>query len=130
MKPAYFLKTALLLVTLCSLGLPAGADQLFVKNREFEGLAIPAGGKLWVELEPFCQALNVRFQRADSGGYILSNSSRSDVPKYSVATGDGLIRGDQVQGKLLVPLKELASKINARVVHNKKFETIDVTPGR
>lgn len=119
--------TLALLTSLWCAALPAGAEELFVKNRRFEGLAIRAGEHLWVELEPLCTALGVPFKRSPAGGYILRNSSSDSVPKYSVKVGDVIIRGDQVQGKLLVPLKELASQIQARVVYNKTIDTIDVS---
>ena len=104
----------------------AQADQLFVRNRPFKGAINRTGGKLWVELKPLMEALNLPLQGDDQSGYWISKDPAAVAP----GAGKFTVEGTEIECSgppLCVPLDIVAPLLGARVVVNKDMGTTDVS---
>ena len=114
----------------CTLLAPALGDDLYVRNRLFKGGVSSVNGGLWVELEPFAAALKLQAKKTANGAFVLSASGNSAEPEGAkpgmVWVNDTLVPSQDVDGKLYVPLEQVAQLLGAKIVKNHDLQTIDV----
>lgn len=110
--------------------LPAGAEQLNVRNQPFKGSVVRESGKIWVDFKSFAEALDVKYRGDEQSGFLVSKDAQAELP----GSGKVNIQGTEVECKVeetvLVELNQVSKLLGARVVVNKQLDSIDVTMAR
>lgn len=96
-------------LVLCFL-LPAAAEQLWVRNQLFTGAVQGSGPEMMVELGPFAQATDLKFE--DKGD--------------SIMVGGFPIPVELVGSKRMVPLRDVVDAAGLRLNRNLALGTVDV----
>lgn len=106
--------------------LPAGAEQLNVRNQPFKGSVVRESGKIWVDFKSFAEALDVKYRGDEQSGFLVGDA-QAELP----GSGKVNIQGTEVECKVeetvLVELNQVSKLLGARVVINKQLDSIDVT---
>jgi|JI10StandDraft_1071094.scaffolds.fasta_scaffold706665_1 hypothetical protein len=117
------------LVAFCLLGLTqfAWSDKLYVRNRPFTGVTLSDSGKLFVQLDVFCTALELKLQERE-GTYYLGPL---ETLPGTTPSGTFWVSGQQVatrseNGVTLVALEDAAPALGLKVTPNRSMGTIDV----
>lgn len=128
-----FLRQGLLALSLAGLlfGSAFAADQLYIRNRPFQGAVVRDGSSVWIEMQSFADAVDAKVVASEGGGYQLLRAGTRPVsaPTGKVAIGDQLLDVRMVDGKAMVSLDESARSLGMRVIANKQLGTIDVSVG-
>lgn len=119
---------------LVALSAPISAEELFVRNRVF-GDAYFVGGTTYVPVSGFLKAVDVSW--SDSGSTVSLGSGDSpesafDSEAITVTQGEKSIdlTGVMRNGKLYVPVKNLANFVGYTVIHNSDTGIVDVVKTR
>ncbi len=95
---------------LLSLFVSTQAQEVWLRNRPFEGKVLKDSGQIWLELEPFGKALGFAYDLKEDGVSI-----------------DGKLVRSMTQGtKVFVPLTQTAAALGAVVKENPDLGTVDV----
>lgn len=125
------LRALLVLGLLLTTAAWGGAPDLFVNNRPFVGRVELAGGELHVSLKELLEALRLGWELQD-GKLLIVEDEKAKKPVL-----DGVralyfqrhrlsLRTHQVEGQLLVPLRDFSAQIGAGLEENRELGTIDV----
>ncbi|MGE0493609.1 MAG: hypothetical protein AB7S38_30650 [Vulcanimicrobiota bacterium] len=115
---------------LCLLGGAAQAEELFIRNRPFQGAVSGSGAQMMVELAPLAQALGVH-ARAVEGGWLVTRQPDDQNGRELISEGVVVVEGKPVSstsgaGPVMVNLAEVARQLGAKVTPNKELGTVDV----
>ena len=110
------------------LGLWAGADQLYIRNRPFKGEVVRESGKTWVGLTALAEALGLKLTGDPQQGYVLAVDGEASPP----GEGKANVHGSEIPtlpgaSGLLVALEDACPLLGARMVANKSLGTVDVS---
>lgn len=86
------------------------AQEVWLRNRPFEGKVLKDSGQIWLEVEPFGKALGFGYELKEDG----------------VAINGKLVRSLTQGTKVFVPLSQSAAVLGAVVKENPEFGTVDV----
>lgn len=119
---------------LAALSAPLSADELFVRNRAF-GDAYFVGGTTYVPVTSFLKSVDVSWSdtgRTVSLGTGDSPETAFDSESVTVTQGEKSIdlNGVMRNGKLYVPVKNLANFVGYTVIHNSATGVVDVIKTR
>lgn len=103
------------------------AQDLFIRNAPFKGTVVRDGGKVWIALVPFAEAIGWKVEGKGSTGYALSKDGSLKPAAVDLVTlEEGTVPCRLENGEALVPLEGIASLVGAKVIENKELGTIDV----
>ena len=119
---------------LAALSAPISAEELFVRNRAF-GDAYFVGGTTYVPVSGFLKAVDVSWTDAGSAVTLGSGDSPEaafDSESITVRQGDKSLdlTGVMRNGRLYVPVKNLANFVGYTVIHNSDTGVVDVLKTR
>ena len=119
---------------MAALSAPLSADELFVRNRAF-GDAYFVGGTTYVPVTSFLKSVDVSW--SDTGRTVALGTGDSpetafDSESITVTQGEKSLdlNGVMRNGKLYVPVKNLANFVGYTVIHNASTGVVDVVKTR
>jgi hypothetical protein len=115
----------ILIVAFC-LSSSVSSEELFIKNRAFQGASSGSGQSMYVEAGPLAEALGIETKELNGG--LLIGSGGEDLAGEQVVVVNGQIVPSQAGegGVLMVHLHQAANALQAKMVHNKDFGTFDL----
>jgi WG repeat protein len=114
---------AFLVLFLCQLTV---AQEVYVKNRPFQGQTEGSAGDMYVEAKAFAEALEISLEEKD-GGLILGDPGSGEP-----STGRALINGVLIEarpaaaGVWMLPLKASVEALGGKYKYSRELQTIDV----
>lgn len=111
--------TAVIVLVFLGLGLVASAEEVFVRNRPFQGLIAGAGKGVYVELAPLAAMLEMSLTQ-DAEGWRLTSAEGEPVADSSRVRTQ--VSGD---GRRLVHLEDLATACGGKVTVNPELSLVD-----
>lgn len=132
------LKRSLCLIFLAMLGWTAGADQLYIKNKPFNGYLVGTAqniDNIEVDLGDLCKALGLTVEEAEGNWLVRpSGGARPDLPKgaHKLYFGTKEVPFRTDGDHKLVKLRDAARGLGGRLQRHPELGTIDfdLIPGK
>lgn len=103
----------------------AQADEIYIRNKPFEGEVQGSGSQTAVEARPLAQALGLSVTESETQ-LILGEAPESPVEGQVLINGEAVEASPLEGGKWLVPLEKAVELAGGRVIVNRDLGTVDV----
>ena len=102
------------------------SEELFVKNRPFQGVTSGTGQSMYVEASALTESLGLESRERNGGLLIGSGGEELAVDGRVVVNGRLVPHQSGEDEVLLIHLYKAAEALEAKIVHNKELDTIDL----